>query len=204
MPSAPSSPLLRASDLQLDRPGQSGLYRPALSFSLEPGLCLVLGGEQRGKTSLLQLMAGSLAPSAGTLQRAPGLTLYFEQPTEAALDDTVAADWLAALRSRHPRWHAATEAALTEAFRLAEHLPKPFYMFSAGSRRKVGLLAAAACGADLTLLDTPYAALDAASCRVLTGLLQDAAEGADGRAWVVADYAAPAGLLAHATIDLGD
>ncbi len=80
------------------------------------------------------------------------------------------------------------------------------HMLSAGSRRKVGLVAAAASGAALTLLDTPFAALDVASGRVLAELLAEAADDA-GRAWVVADHGLPpalAGAPLAGTVDLGD
>ena len=78
-------------------------------------------------------------------------------------------------------------------------------MLSAGSRRKLGLVAAAASDARLTLLDQPYAALDARSARLLSELLAEAAQDPH-RAWVLADYALPAALqdLALATrVSLG-
>ncbi|OYU42303.1 MAG: ABC transporter, partial [Burkholderiales bacterium PBB4] len=63
--------------------------------------------------------------------------------------------------------------------------------------------AAVASGASLTLLDEPFAALDKASIGCVLDFLTEAA-GHRTRAWVVADYQAPAGVpLAH-TIDLGD
>ena len=80
------------------------------------------------------------------------------------------------------------------------------YMLSTGSRRKLGLVAAVAGRAQLTLLDGPFAALDSASCRFLVHLLADAAAHRQ-RAWVLADYEWPAGLDAAcriALIDLGD
>jgi len=203
----PAPVLLTAQQLNLAWPGEPPLFAAPLSFTLRPGLAVVQGGEMRGKTTLLQLIAGDLQPSEGQLRRAPGATVFFEQPTEPELDDTVARQWLTGLRLLHPGWRVDVEAALAAAFRLDEHLDKPFYMLSAGSRRKVGLLAAAASGATLTLLDTPYAALDAASCKLLTELLAEAAAGDSGRAWVLADYALPAGLDAAtlmARVDLGD
>ncbi|HLO92775.1 MAG TPA: ABC transporter, partial [Burkholderiaceae bacterium] len=86
------------------------------------------------------------------------------------------------------------------------HLGKQMHMLSAGSRRKLGLLAAAASGADLVLLDMPFAALDGASRRVLLEVLEDAAVQRE-QLWVLADYAAPAGLdasLFASRIDLGE
>ncbi|MBK7617252.1 MAG: ATP-binding cassette domain-containing protein [Burkholderiales bacterium] len=176
-----------------------------LTFTITPGLTLVRGGEGRGKSSLLRLMAGLVQPDSGRVQRM-ARALCFESPADPAHDPEVACAWLQARRGRFDGWHAGVEAALVQAFGLAEHMAKPLYMLSAGSRRKVGLVAAAASGAQLTLIDSPFAALDARSCRVLEQLLAEAAMGTE-RAWVVADYALPAGLAdvpLAGVIDLGD
>jgi ATPase subunit of ABC transporter with duplicated ATPase domains len=161
-----------------------------------PGLSFVRGGEGRGKSRLL----AQLKAQAETA----GRSVWLEQPAEAQHDQVVARAWLA--QRRGADWSPAVEAALVEAFALVEHLDKPLYMLSAGSRRKLGLVGAAASGAALTLLETPYAALDARSARLLTELLAEAAEGRE-RAWVLADYELPpglAGLPLAATLDLGD
>lgn len=173
-----------------------------LSFDIGPGLAWVRGGEGRGKTTLLRVMAGQLAPATGTLERLPGVP-WFEDPYDPAEDDTVAQAWLTARRRLHPAWDRALEAQLAEAFGLAEHCPKPLYMLSKGSRRKVGLVGAFASNALLTLVDSPFAALDAASVRLLTALFLEAAAGAQ-RAWVVADYECPDALSGVPVIDLGD
>lgn len=176
-----------------------------LSFTITPGLTLVRGGEGRGKSSLLRLMAGLLLPASGSVQRL-ARTLCFESPADPAHDPEVACAWLQARHERFAGWQAGLEVALVQAFGLAEHLAKPLYMLSTGSRRKVGLVAAAASGAQLTLIDSPFAALDARSCRVLEQLLAEAALDTD-RAWVMADYVLPAGLAdvpLAGVIDLGD
>ena len=163
---------------------------------IAPGLTLLRGGEGRGKTRLLRQLAAEQP-----------IDCFFEHPADAAFDAVVARAWLARLQPRFAaNWQPAVAAALIKGFGLAEHIDKPLFMLSAGSRRKVGLVAAAASGATLTLLDTPYAALDARSGRVLNALLIEAAESTE-RAWVVADYALPAGLAGvrlAALIDLGD
>lgn len=171
-----------------------------LSFALRPGLSLVRGGEQRGKTSLLRLIAAAAV--------AQGQSCCFENPADPAHDDLVARTWLTQRQppSSADKGLATLAAGLIEAFGLAEHLDKPLYMLSTGSRRKVGLVAAAASGARLTLLDTPYAALDARSGRLLSELLAEAAANRQ-RAWVIADYELPAGLASlplAASIELGD
>jgi ABC-type multidrug transport system ATPase subunit len=202
-PSTPSDPLLVARDLVLARGGVRVIDR--LSFDVGPGLTLVLGGDGRGKTSLLRLMAGALAPDAGTL-RVRGSVPYAPEPNDAAHDEAVALDWLARERAAHAGWDVALEADLLEAFALREHLGKELFRLSTGSRRKLGLVAAFAAGATLALLDTPFAGLDGPSRTVLGELLADAA-GHATRGWVVADHALPpslAGLRLAGTIDLGE
>ncbi|PND39696.1 ABC transporter [Paucibacter aquatile] len=166
------------------------------------------GGDGRGKTRCLRLIAGRLgAPLAGQIEcsLAPA-DIFFEDPTDPALDAQLASAWLSGLRQRYADWRADLEPALVEGFALAPHLDKPLYMLSAGSRRKLGLLAAAVCGARLTLLDTPFAALDGRSIRLLGELLQEAAAQRE-RAWLLADYerlACLQGISLQTEIDLGD
>ncbi|MDP4300198.1 ABC transporter ATP-binding protein [Leptothrix discophora] len=183
-----------------DRPVLAGL-----TFTIGPGLTLVRGGEGRGKTTLLRLLAGDLAPGAGALVRRPGRALR-PSPADPACDPQRARDWL--LDQDLPALQADPAAAdpLLAALGLVEHIDKPMFMLSTGSRRKVGLLAAALAGAPLTLLDQPFAALDARSCRVVAELLADAAASST-RAWVIADHGRSHWLddIALAgVIDLGD
>jgi ABC-type nitrate/sulfonate/bicarbonate transport system ATPase subunit len=68
------------------------------------------------------------------------------------------------------------------------------------------LAAAFASGASLTLLEKPFAALDARSRALLSELLQEAAAH-PARAWVLADYQLPETLAQvdlATTLDLGD
>ncbi|MDZ7814222.1 MAG: ATP-binding cassette domain-containing protein [Ideonella sp.] len=179
---------------------------PTLSFRLMPGLHGVCGGEQRGKSSLLRVLAGQHPALSGQLTWSASTTCWWMHTDDPALDPVTAQDWLCAQQKRLPRWQTALATDLAEALGLQEHLHKPFYMLSAGSRRKVGLLGAAASGADLILLDGPYAALDQRSCRVVDELLSEAAN-SDCQAWVLADYALPPGLARArwaTVVDLGE
>jgi ABC-type transport system involved in cytochrome c biogenesis ATPase subunit len=195
--------LLQATDLGY-RHAERLIFGP-LNFSVSPGLTWVTGGDGRGKTTLLKLMAGHLPASSGFIHRRVD-TCFDEVCTAATLDNTVTQVWLLGLQARYPQWDAAVAQTLSVSLGLQAHLHKPLYMLSAGSRRKAGLLAATASGAQLTLLDTPFAALDAASARVLTQLLAQARAGSQ-RAWVVADYQIAAQLVEHdpaRQIHLGD
>ena len=202
--------LARAERLGFSYSGHAVLHD--LSFELRPGLTLVRGGDGRGKTTLLRLLAGTLEPTTGTRELMTGAlplpagTVFHETLSDAALDGVAARAWLQQCRARFPGWQDAPVQGLIDAFHLGDHLDKTFHMLSTGSRRKVGLVAAAACSAPVTLLDTPFAALDAPSRHALRAVLQAAANDR-ARAWVVTDHEAPADLGEvpwACVIDLGD
>jgi ABC-type multidrug transport system ATPase subunit len=201
--SVPTAPLLVARDLAFEPGGVPVLA--GLDFEVGPGLTLVRGGDGRGKTTLLRLMAGAIAPTSGEL-RTPGGRPYAPDPSDPAADDDVALDWLGRERAACAAWDDALARTLVEGFALREHLGKALFRLSTGTRRKLALVAAFAAGAPLALLDVPFAGLDAPSRALLAELL---AEGAahPSRGWVVADHALPPlldGVPLATTIDLGD
>jgi ABC-type transport system involved in cytochrome c biogenesis ATPase subunit len=189
------------------------VVRDLPDISIPPGVTWVGGGEGRGKTSLLRLLAGDLRTPGAVLQLRDcafptqvatySQQVFWMDPRTSAHDATAASQFLTATAARYPYWDAALQAHLVDALGLAPHIDKPLYMHSTGSKRKVWLTAALACGATLTLLDEPFAALDKASIRSILALLQEAAQHAS-RAWVVADYEAPSSVTLAHTIHLGD
>ncbi|MDP3343053.1 MAG: ATP-binding cassette domain-containing protein [Hydrogenophaga sp.] len=208
-PDRTTPPVLQARNLRFGWPNRP-LF-DGLSFDLPPGLSLVRGDDGCGKSSLIRLMAGDLAPESGTLSihgtrldaqhSAYRQQVFWIDPQTEAHDALSAAGYLDSLSQQLPRFSADVLADLLAGFALEPHLNKPMYMLSAGSKRKVWLSAAMAAGTPLTLIDQPFAALDAPSIRFLTELLQDAASH-PSRAWVIADYEAPAGVELASIIDL--
>lgn len=177
------------------------------------GLVLVQGGGGRGKTSLMCALAGELAPDAGHLQLG-GVWLH-EQP-EAYLqqlfwadtrsdvhDALICRDYLATVQRRYPAFDESKLNRAIEGLSLAPHLDKNIFMLSTGSKRKLYLAAAFASRAALTLLDTPFAALDKVSILFALNILSEVAQDRD-RLWVLADYAQPDGMTLPLLIDLGD
>jgi ABC-type taurine transport system ATPase subunit len=202
-PDTEAQALVRAEKLALSYPGVA-VFKD-LSFELRPGLTLIRGGDGRGKTGLLQMMAGVLAPSGGVLHRS-AQTVYWVDPDAASSSTQTASQWLQDRRAVGSRWDERMARRCIEGLALNAHLEKSLFMLSTGTRRKLWLTAALAGNAELVLLDMPYAALDAASCRALNALLTEKAAQAL-QAWVIADYTLPEGLsqaVLAGVVDLGE
>jgi ABC-type multidrug transport system ATPase subunit len=189
-----------------------------LSFQLPPGLSLVRGGDGRGKTTLLRILAGEVPADAGRL-RIHGIDLhsapaaykqqvFWMEPRSTALGQTTPTAYFASLRSVYPQWDSASLASLTEGLSLTEHMDKPMYMLSTGSKRKVWLAAAFASHAAVILLDDPFAALDKPSIAFVMQQLRRIVQSQNAQACVVAHYDVLADahgtLPLAALIDLGD
>lgn len=182
-----------------------------LSFDVPPGVSLVRGGDGSGKSTLLRLLAGAQNADAGELA-IHGIRLdlqhdayrhqvFWIDPQTEAHDALAARGYLDSLSHHYPNFSAQDMRELVDGFGLGPHVAKPMYMLSTGSRRKVWLTAAFAAGTPLTLIDQPFAALDAPSIRFLRGLLGDAADH-PSRAWLLADHEVPDGVILKKTIEI--
>jgi ABC-type multidrug transport system ATPase subunit len=187
-----------------------------LSASIPGGVTLVRGGDGVGKTTLLQLLAGVLPAQAGRL-RLLGVNLgdapeayrqhvFWVEPRTTAYDQITALQYFDLQRQRYPGFMgvgAPRLGAILQGLSLAEHLEKPLYMLSTGSKRKVWLAAAFAAGATLTLLDEPLAALDKPSIAFVVQQL--AVRASDpAQAFVVAHWDALDDVPLAQVIELGD
>ena len=128
--------------------------------------------------------------------------LFLAGPRGDEFDQMTVDGYFESEQRRHPGFDTQALPFLMDGLSLAAHRHKHLYMLSTGSKRKVWLAAAFACGAAVTLLDQPFAALDKASIGFVTELLEDAA-GHSSRAWMVSDFEAPASVPLAAVIDLG-
>jgi ABC-type multidrug transport system ATPase subunit len=160
-----------------------------LSFTWPVGVSWVCGDEGKGKTTLLRLLAGDVQPTTGQVVTPEGGVFWMDLQSPEHDATTVQSCWDDA-RTRYPHWNDDVLNDLAEALNMSVHRDKQLHMLSAGSRRKVMVIAALASGATVTLLDQPFTALDFGSIRVIKEFLLEAAEH-PSRAWIVADYTAP-------------
>jgi ABC-type multidrug transport system ATPase subunit len=184
-----------------------------LSIIIPPGVTLVQGGDGRGKSTLLRLMAGALAADAGQLQlngvslkeqpEAYRRQLFWMEPRSTDFDQLTPVQFFASLGGRYPGFDETLLEPLVEGLGLEPHMDKKIFMLSTGSKRKVWLAAGFASGADLLLIDEPFAALDAPSIAFVKELL-GGMSAYPGRVVVMADYGAPAGVELAGLVDLGD
>ena len=168
----------------------TSFYPLPLPANLPFGLIAVTGGERSGKTSFLRRLSGDLPALPGEAPHPDAQWLDLRLPGQDG--ETPQQVW-DALRARRPGWNAGLHGELVEALGLLPHQEKKLFMLSTGSRRKVALAGLLACGATVTCLDQPFAALDSASSQVIKAFLHDVAPHPT-RSWVVADYEADARL----------
>ena len=179
--------------------GEGGARLAGWNASFGEGLSLLLDEEGEAAGLLLRVLAGEVAPSAGTVRwgewdvaawRARSPESLFWRDPRAPWPEISPEQWATELVARYPAWREDDWQRHVQGLALQEHLRKEMFRLSTGGKRKVLLAAALASGAPLTLIDEPEAALDHASIRYLREALGEEARraGETGRVWVVADY----------------
>jgi heme exporter protein A len=174
--------MLEARDLACLR-GERIIFA-GLSFAVSPGEALLLtGANGAGKSSLLRLLAGLIAPAEGALLW-EGTDTFADRAAHAArlryvghgdaLKPTLTAAENLGFYAR--LWGGEVAPAL-EALGLAPLAELPARVLSAGQKRRLGLARLALAPAALWLLDEPTTGLDIASVARLGGLLGRHREG---------------------------
>ncbi|MBI2961331.1 MAG: cytochrome c biogenesis heme-transporting ATPase CcmA [Betaproteobacteria bacterium] len=171
--------MLEADNLECVR-GDRSLFRD-LSFRVDGGQCLLVSGlNGSGKTSLLRILCGLLAPMHGTVRwrgqpiRALGdayrSELSYLGHLSAVKEELSAAENVevaSALAGRSVPAQAARSALAEAGLRRREDLP--VRVLSQGQKRRVALARLLLGGSTLWLLDEPVTALDADAVKWLAG-----------------------------------
>ncbi len=155
-----------------------------LSLSITPGApTLIVGPNGSGKTSLLRLMMGLTAPTAGrvswggrTESKPVRRAILFQRPV--MLRRTAAANVAYALaQAGTPRGERAVRVAvLLERVGLFDLAQRPARKLSGGEQQRLALARALARDPEILLLDEPTASLDPAATRGVEEIVLMAAQ----------------------------
>lgn len=179
--------------------------RPALldvSVNIEPGqLVGVIGPNGAGKSTLIKAILGFVKPDFGSVKilgrpadQAGGLAAYVPQRGAVDWDYPVTVYEVALMgtygripwwKDPGPREKAAAEEAL-KMVRMEDFRNRQIGQLSGGQQQRVFMARALAQGADVLLLDEPFAGVDAATERAILDVLNDAKS--QGRTLVVVHH----------------
>ncbi|WP_019702094.1 ABC transporter ATP-binding protein [Paracidovorax oryzae] len=195
--------------LRYTPPGAAAPLFDGIDLRIGPGATLLRGGDGRGKTTLLRIIAGALRSQAGRVAACGGGIFWADPRGDGPglpAEHETPVDWWAGQAQRWPEWSAQALAQHVEGFGLAGHAGKRMEQLSTGTRRKILLAAGFACGASLVLVDEPIAGLDRPSVDYLRELLSKLPAGGAPRAQgvVVAHYDALGGIPWAQVVELGD
>jgi manganese/iron transport system ATP-binding protein/manganese/zinc/iron transport system ATP- binding protein len=167
--------------------------RPALldvSVSIEPDqLVGVIGPNGSGKSTLIKAILGFVRPDVGEVRiagqnvdRAKGLVAYVPQRGAVDWDFPITVKEVALMgRYQQIPWYRSLrkidhEAALDALamVRMSDFADRQIGQLSGGQQQRVFLARALAQGADILLLDEPFAGVDAATERAILEVLERA------------------------------
>lgn len=166
-----------------------------VDLTLGAGIHGLLGRNGVGKSTLLSIIAGQLAPSGGVVE------VFGAHPFDnpATMDRTALtgvdvaypgswklADIFTVAAMRYPQWDQAFADRLSEDFALSGQLRTKYDSLSRGQRAMVGIIVGLASRTQLLLLDEPYVGLDTHNTQVFYRHLLE--ESGSGRTIVMATH----------------
>ncbi len=148
--------------------GPSGCGKSTLAYCLA-GLYPEYAGELEGEI----LLEGENLSSYGPSKRSQTVSILFQNPDNQFCMDRVAHEVLFALENINYEGNlqGRTEELLSLA-ELSHAAESPIYTLSGGMKQKLALCTALATGANMLILDEPFANLDKEACASLSDLLR--------------------------------
>jgi heme exporter protein A len=155
----------------------------SLSFTVKAGQALsVEGPNGAGKTSLLRMIAGFLAPAAGTLTLTDSGTSITDAEERGRFigwlghqdglkPQFTVSEQLHFYRQLYAGAARAGEEDVLDQVGLTRQRDLPCRYLSAGQKRRLALARLVICGRPLWLLDEPFAALDTAGQALVAHLM---------------------------------
>ena len=176
-----NSPLITLHDVSA-RYGQRRIL-DHISLAIAPNEMVILRGPNGGgKTTLLRLIAGLIAPETGHISRRPDLRLGYlpqyrsiDRDFPVSVRQTVMGGLLEGRRlwQRPDTHHKARAAALMDRLHLTPLADRPIAGLSGGQWQRVLLARALASDPDILLLDEPDTHLDTPSRHDLYTFIQN-------------------------------
>lgn len=149
---------LRVEDLRKSYGGAAVLQ--SVSFTAEIGLTRVTGSSGIGKTTLLRILLGLETADSGEITGLSGKRLAAVFQEDRLLDFMTPVD---NIRLPEPKLERAVILREMAAMGLTGCENQPVRELSGGMRRRVAILRALLCGADVIALDEPFKGLDEAT-----------------------------------------
>lgn len=177
--------------------------RPVLqefTAELGAGVIWLKGANGSGKSTLLKLLAGVIEPQSGS-RHVVGIDaesqaqsyrrhVFWCGPDALPFDYLSAGEYLGFVAGLYPSFDESAVAPYLEGLGLMAQLGERISRLSTGTKRKVWLVAAMACGTPAVLLDEPLNALDASSAAYLSDYLAGETT-KKRRCWLVASHEPP-------------
>ena len=186
-----AAPLLRCQDLTFYYEEQGEPVFSKLSLTVRQGeAVLLMGPSGCGKSSLAYCLAGLYPEHAGRLEgeillngrplnaygparRAQTVSILFQNPDNQFCMNRADHEILFALENINYQGDLQKRVEeLLDLVGLRQLAAAPIHTLSGGTKQKLALATALATGAQLLILDEPFANLDPQSCAQLSGLLQ--------------------------------
>ena len=144
------------------------------SFTIsEPSLCMLVGENGCGKSTLIKLIKGILQPTNGLIIRPENLALVFQNPDHQILMPTCGSELILNIKnifSKKVIYQKVTSCL--KAVGLSGFCSRPIHTLSGGQKQRLAIASALISDSSFILMDEPTAFLDKASRRQILDIVK--------------------------------